>query len=100
MRGNFDVNNSAYPIAALPVGEKRYRVTNMIGLDALHDGLLPHEAATEIARKANALHRASREHGWKEHGISPEVQAFVKVEVDAFVQAIAQVSANGESRAV
>lgn len=99
MRGNFDINNSSYPIAALPVGEKRYRVTNMLYLEPLHEALMPHEAASEIARKANALHRASREQGWKEHGISPEVQAFVKVEVDAFVKAMERVFAQGESHA-
>lgn len=35
MRGNFDINNSSYPIAALPVGDKRYRVTNMLYLEPL-----------------------------------------------------------------
>lgn len=99
MRAQFDVERSNYPIAALPHGEGRYSVTNMIELKNISDALLPYEVASEIARKANALHRASREQGWKEHGISQEVQAFVKVEVDAFVKAVERVFAPGESHA-
>lgn len=88
MRAQFDVERSNYPIAALPHGEGRYSVTNMIELENLSEALLPYEVASTIATKANSLHRASREHGWKEHGISPEVQSWIKAEVTAYTVAV------------
>lgn len=88
MRARFDVERSNYPIAALPHGDGRYSVTNMIELENLSEELLPYEVASTIATKANSLHRASREHGWKEHGISPEVQSWIKAEVAAYVDAV------------
>ena len=87
MRAQFDVERSNYPIAALPHGDGRYSVTNMIELKNISEALLPYEVASTIATKANSLHRASREHGWKEHGVSPEVTAWVKAEVDTFLRA-------------
>ena len=89
MRAQFEVERSCYPIAALPNGEGRYKITNMIGLDAMCESPLPHEVASTIATRANALHRASRQHGWHEHGISPEVQAWVKAEAVAYVGSLA-----------
>lgn len=93
MRAQFDVERSNYPIAALPHGEGRYSVTNMIELENLSEELLPYEVASTIATKANSLHRASREHGWKEHGISPEVQSWIKEEVAAYVDAVSRYDA-------
>lgn len=87
MRAQFDVERSNYPIAALPHGEGRYSVTNMIELENLSEALLPYEVASTIATKANSLHRASRQHGWHEHGISPEVQSWIKAEVAAYIDA-------------
>lgn len=89
MRAQFEVERSCYPIAALPKGEGRYEITNMVGLDSLCDTLLPYEVANTIATRANALHRASRQHGWTEHGVSPEVQAWVKAEAAAYSRAMA-----------
>lgn len=88
MRAQFDVERSCYPIAALPTGEGRYKITNMIGLEAMCDHLLPHEVASTIANRANSLHRASRQQGWTEHGVSPEVQAWVKAEAAAYIGAL------------
>lgn len=88
MRARFDVERSNYPIAALPHGDGRYSVTNMIELENLSGELLPYEVASAIATKANSLHRASREHGWNEPGISPEVQAWIKAEVAAYTDAV------------
>lgn len=85
MRAQFDVERSNYPIAALPRGEGRYSVTNMIELQSISEALLPYEVASTIATKANSLHRASRQHGWHEHGISPEVQSWIKAEVAAYI---------------
>lgn len=84
MRGNFEIENSAYPVAALPDGNYRYFVTCMIGLDRLHDEPIHREAANEIARRTNALHRKSRETGWRGHGLSPEVLAYAKTMVDSY----------------
>ena len=84
MRGNFEVENSAYPVAALPDGNGRYFVTCMIGLDRLHDEPIHHEAASEIARRTNDLHRKSRETGWRGHGLSPEVLTYAKARVDMY----------------
>ena len=89
MRAQFEVENSAYPIAALPDGNGWYYVTNMIGLDRMHDAAIPHEAAVTIARKGNGLHRASRQQGWTAHGIQPEVAALIREEVELFVSASA-----------
>lgn len=99
MRAQFDVERSNYPIAAIPHGEGLYSVANMIELENISEALLPYEVASTIATKANSLHRASRQHGWNEHGISPEVQSWIKVEVDEFVKAVERVFAPGESNA-
>ena len=88
MRAQFDVERSCYPIAALPRGEGRYTVTNMIGLEGLHETPVPYEVANTIATRANSLHRKSRQHGWHEHGISPEVQSWIKAEVAAYTDAV------------
>lgn len=52
MRAQFDVERSNYPIAALPHGEGRYSVTNMIELENLSEALLPYEVASTVATKA------------------------------------------------
>lgn len=88
MRAQFEVERSCYPIAALPKGEGRYEITNMIGLNSLCDTPLPYEVANTIATRANSLHRASRQHGWTEHGVSPEVQVWVKAEAAAYIGAL------------
>ena len=88
MRAQFDVERSCYPIAAISNGEGRYTVTNMIGLEGLHETPVPYEVANTIATRANSLHRESRQHGWHEHGISPEVQAWIKAEVAAYTDAV------------
>lgn len=78
MRGNFEVEESNYPIAALPDGQGGYYVTNMIGLDRLHaEPLRSREVATEIARKGNGLHRTSRQHGYKGHGPCKTVECMI-----------------------
>lgn len=88
MRAQSDVERSCYPIAAIPDGDGRYNVTNMFELENISEALLPYEVASAIATKANSLHRASRQHGWNEYGISPEVQSWIKAEVAAYTDAV------------
>lgn len=79
MRGNFEVEKSQYPVAALPNGECQYYLTNMVGLERLHDKpIADRERANTIATQANSLHRSSRAHGYRGHGPNEGVLAYIK----------------------
>lgn len=88
MRGNFEVEHSAYPVAALPDGHGKYFVTCMIGLDRLHSEPLDKAAAQDVAYSTNVLHRKSRETGWRGHGLSPEVESYAKTRVETYQAAL------------
>lgn len=79
MRGNFEVEKSQYPVAALPSGEGQYYLTNMIGLERLHTKpITDRERAHTIAAQANSLHRSSRAQGYKGHGPNEAVIHYIQ----------------------
>lgn len=51
--GNFEINNSAYPIGPLYVGSG-YKVTDMRSLQCLHSQPISKEQASRIAADTNA----------------------------------------------
>lgn len=53
MNGHFEVNESAYPIGPLRVGEG-YKVTDMRSLQCLHSQSISRQEASRIAALANA----------------------------------------------
>ena len=52
MNGHFEVNNNAYPIGPLRVGEG-YKVTDMRAPKTLHSHSITNEQASSIAAKIN-----------------------------------------------
>lgn len=76
--GNFEIDNSAYPIGPLRVGEY-YKVTDMRSLTCLHSQPISRDAAVRIASEANAGIRA-KELSLQDGDTS--VQEFVEAEVD------------------
>lgn len=63
MNGNFEVDNSAYPIGYLESGEiggrQGYKLTDMRALRHLHSQVLTKEQAVAGAKSLNAVYRAS-----------------------------------------
>lgn len=63
MRGDFDVQHSAYPFGFMRVGNFKldtpaYRITDMRTLDAVDVRLLTVEEASEAAARINKTYRA------------------------------------------
>lgn len=57
MRGHFDINDTAYPIGPLMVGNG-YKVTDMRSLQPLHSEPIPRESASRLASDVNKLVRS------------------------------------------
>ena len=82
MNGNFEVEHSAYPVAALFGGREDhktvFRITNMIELETIASGVLTAGQADSVQLRANALHRFTRAHGWRQHGIHDCVTNYIR----------------------
>lgn len=59
MNGNFEVQNSAYPIGYLRIGDG-YKVTNMLNLTPLHSEPIGLEKCVAVAARANLAIREKR----------------------------------------
>lgn len=59
MNGRFEVQNSAYPVGYLRVGDG-YKVTNMLDLTPLHSQPIGLEKCVAVAARANLAIREKR----------------------------------------
>lgn len=59
MNGNFEIQNSAYPVGYLRIGEG-YKVVDMLSLTPLHSEPIGLEKCVAVAASANAAIREKR----------------------------------------